>query len=281
MDKCNIIMYNCSIMDKILSNLNIDLQRVALSSLGTAWRNSYNCDSFARIYYISAGSAQIRHGNRNYLLLPGHLYLIPPYSEFSYKCPEHVDIYWLHLTAGVSNGRNLFSLFNWIYDVIPPDADRIVQMFKAIINLNKTADIQAELQLHGLLSEMIACFICGGSPSESSAKSGMSRFLPVIDCINENPGADLPVCRLAAMTGLNRVRFTTEFHRLFGLPPAAYIRMHRIGKAQDLLLNSGWKLDRIASELGFCDSFHFSRTFSRMTGRSPAAYRANIQHNTP
>ena len=93
MDKCNVIMYNCSIMGKLLSNFNIDLQRAKLSSLGTEWKSSYNCDSFARIYYISAGAAQMRHGARNYLLRPNHLYLIPPYSDFSYKCSEHVDIY--------------------------------------------------------------------------------------------------------------------------------------------------------------------------------------------
>jgi len=49
MDKCNIIMYNCSIMDKLLSNLDINLQRAELSSLGAEWKNSYNGDSFARI----------------------------------------------------------------------------------------------------------------------------------------------------------------------------------------------------------------------------------------
>jgi AraC-like DNA-binding protein len=268
-------------MDKLLSNFNIVLQRAELSSLGKEWKSYNNCDHFARVYYISAGSAQMQHGAMRYLLLPGHIYLIPPYFDFSYKCPEHVDIYWLHLTANVSNGRNLFSLFNWKYEVIPSNTDELVQMFKTIIHLNKTTGLQAELQLHGLLAEMIAFFICGDHSAGESAKPGMSRFLSVIDYINENLGADLPVDKLAAIVRLNRVRFTTEFHRLFGIPPAAYIRKHRIGKAQDLLLNSDWKLDRIASELGFCDSFHFSKTFNRMTGCSPSAYRSSIQRNTP
>jgi AraC-like DNA-binding protein len=268
-------------MNKLLSNFNIDLQRAELSSLGTEWENSYNCDLFARIYYISAGSAQIRHGVKKYLLLPGHLYLIPPYSDFSYKCPEHVEIYWLHLTANTSNGHNLFALFNWKYEIIPPDTEKLVQMFNAIINLNKTAGIQAELQLYGLLAGMMAFFICGDHSADESAKPGMTRFLPVIDYINENLGVDLSVRKLAAMVKLNRVRFTTEFCRLFGMPPATYIRMHRIGRARNLLLNSGWKLDRIAAELGFCDSFHFSRTFSHMTGQPPGTFRARFHGNMP
>ena len=192
-----------------------------------------------------------------------------------------MDIYWLHLTVSVSNGRNLFSLFNWKYEVISPDTENFVQMFKTIISLNKTAGVQAELQLHGLLAGMIASFICADNSNDELAKRGMSRFLPVIDCINENLGTNLPVEKLAAIVGLNRVRFTTEFHRLLGVPPAAYIRMRRIGKAQDLLLNSGWKLDRIATELGFCDSFHFSKTFSRMTGQSPATFRNRCHDNIP
>jgi len=223
----------------------------------------------------------MRHGARNYLLRPNHLYLIPPYSDFSYKCSEHVDIYWLHMTASVSNDRNLFSLFNWEYEVIPPDTNKLVQMFKAIINLNIANGIQAELQLYGLLTEMIALFICADNSAGEFTQPGIDRFLPVIDCINENLGSDLPVEKLAALVGLNRVRFTTEFHRLFGVPPAAYIRMRRIGKAQDLLLNSNWKLDRIADELGFCDSFHFSKTFSRMTGQSPATFRNRRHDNMP
>lgn len=278
MDKSNTMMYNCSIMKKILSNLSIELQHAELSSLGREWNNSYTCDAFARIYYISAGSAQISHGAGNYQLRPGHLYLIPPYSDFSYKCRNHFKVYWLHLTANVSGERNIFSLFSWNYEIVPADSAKIESMFKDIMRLHRTAGIQPELQVHGMLAEMLSLFIISGN---KPVKPGMDRFLPVMDYINENLKNDLSVGRLAKLARLNRVRFSTEFHRLFGMPPAEYVRAHRIGKAQELLLNSGWKLDQIASELGFCDRFHFSRTFTRMTGKTPASYRDSVHGNIP
>lgn len=281
MDKSNAMMYNCSIMNKMLSNLNIELQHAEWSSLGKEWNSSYTCDSFARIYYVSAGSAQMRHGAGNYLLRPGHLYLIPPYSDFSYRCKNHFEVYWLHSTASASGGRNLFSLFNWNYEIVPTNSADTESMFKDIMRLHRTAGIQAELQIHGMIAEMLSLFIISGNSTNEPLKPGMDRFLPVMDYINENLKNDLSVGRLAKLVRLNRVRFSTEFHRLFGMPPAEYVRAHRIGKAQELLLNSGWKLDQIASELGFCDRFHFSRTFTRMTGRAPASFRDSVHGNIP
>jgi hypothetical protein len=49
----------------------------------------------------------------------------------------------------------------------------------------------------------------------------------------------------------------------------------------DLLRTTNESLNSIASRLGFCDAFHFSRVFKTETGNSPSAYRKLAQSPTP
>lgn len=64
-----------------------------------------------------------------------------------------------------------------------------------------------------------------------------------------------------------------RFTKLTGISPNQYRQDRRIEKACSLLTTSGHNMDAIAQELGFCDAFHFSKTFKKMIGQSPSDFR--------
>lgn len=69
-----------------------------------------------------------------------------------------------------------------------------------------------------------------------------------------------------------------EFSKYFeNLSFGEYIRKLRIEKAIQLMHASGYSLTEIAYLTGFSDQSHFSRIFTRYTGKNPSAYRKSIR----
>ncbi|MGL4972970.1 MAG: helix-turn-helix domain-containing protein, partial [Culicoidibacterales bacterium] len=54
-----------------------------------------------------------------------------------------------------------------------------------------------------------------------------------------------------------------------------YINKMRMEKAQDLLLNSNWKINQIAQHVGFQDNSYFYRKFKNYYGYCPNTVRKN------
>ncbi len=80
---------------------------------------------------------------------------------------------------------------------------------------------------------------------------------------------------------MDRSYFSTLFTRCFGLPPSRYVLWQRVEAVQRLLIETDWPLEALASETGFCDAFHLSKTFKRLTGISPRTYRVERAKRQP
>jgi AraC-like DNA-binding protein len=109
----------------------------------------------------------------------------------------------------------------------------------------------------------------------------LRRFEPVMRVFEASEFRNFSVPELARLTGLGRVRFSTEFKRVFGLPPAKYIMRKRLERARYMLLNTDRTLEDVADELGFSDAFHFSKAFKAGIGFSPRQFRASRSLNQP
>lgn len=67
--------------------------------------------------------------------------------------------------------------------------------------------------------------------------------------------------------------FLKCFKDVVGVTPKQYRDNMRIHSAKDLLVNSNYKINKIAQIVGFSDSMYFSRFFKKCTGLSPLDYR--------
>jgi AraC family transcriptional regulator len=59
-----------------------------------------------------------------------------------------------------------------------------------------------------------------------------------------------------------------------GVPPHQFILRTRVERAKRLLANTHIPIAHIAAECGFCHQEHLTRAFRRLTGTTPAAFRA-------
>ena len=80
------------------------------------------------------------------------------------------------------------------------------------------------------------------------------------------------VGRLAREVGLSRSVLAERFAGLIGQPPMQYLALWRMQLASRLLLE-GRSVASVASAVGYESESAFSRTFKKLLGRSPAAWR--------
>ena len=85
--------------------------------------------------------------------------------------------------------------------------------------------------------------------------------------------AVISTARLAEKVGLSRSRLFHLFREACGVSLGAYMLRLRLRTARRYLLYSGWTAERIARYTGFADQSHFTMSFRKEFGMTPARYR--------
>ena len=70
--------------------------------------------------------------------------------------------------------------------------------------------------------------------------------------------------------------FCKLFKKSTGVKFTEYLSRVRIERAKGFLLNPNMRVSEIAFEVGFQSLTHFNRSFQRIVGRSPTAYRSGL-----
>jgi len=134
------------------------------------------------------------------------------------------------------------------------------------------------LSRSGILMQLVAPFLNAVDPLDLQRRlSAMLPFQSLLTEIEAHCHAPVDIPRLAASIGMSASHFTRRFTEALGVSPGRYILRRRIEEAQLRLVQGDEKLETIGIALGFCDGFHFSRTFKKLTGISPSHYRAMVR----
>jgi AraC-like DNA-binding protein len=91
--------------------------------------------------------------------------------------------------------------------------------------------------------------------------------------VREHLSSSIRVATLAQMAQVSSSHFHRAFRCSFGETPRSYIEKARMLRGQHLMLNSDFSLAQIAQEIGMCDQAHLCRTFRRVFGINPDAWR--------
>ena len=91
--------------------------------------------------------------------------------------------------------------------------------------------------------------------------------------IFENYHKNLTIEHLAQIAGLSRTSYIERFKTATGTSPKRFITERRISVAKDLLTTTKTPIVKIAEEVGFYDTAHFSKCFTAAVGISPTEFR--------
>ncbi len=130
-----------------------------------------------------------------------------------------------------------------------------------------------------MLMELMALWPDGGKVREweilNSQNSGESGdpFETALDIIENEFVHQIKVDDLAQKSGISRRQLERRFKDTFGMGPQDYINMRRVKVAQENLSQDKKPVYAVAADLGFNSVHHFSRWFSRNSGKSPSSFR--------
>ena len=103
------------------------------------------------------------------------------------------------------------------------------------------------------------------------------RLLRARDAMDRSYAGPLDVPTLARIALTSEAHFIRTFKQTFGETPHRYLQRRRLERAMALLRETDRPVTEICLEVGFTSLGTFSRTFNRILGMSPTAYRARAE----
>jgi AraC family transcriptional regulator len=128
----------------------------------------------------------------------------------------------------------------------------------------------APLAVEGLVLELVAE---RGRRGGRRAGGGPPWLARAEEVLRARLAAPPSLTELAAEVGVNPVHLARTFRAHRGYSAGEYVRRQRVEVACQHLVASDAPLAHIALAAGFADQSHFTRTFRRFRGVTPAAFR--------
>ncbi len=104
-------------------------------------------------------------------------------------------------------------------------------------------------------------------------KNALSPIEPAVSYISEHFSENFKIEQLAELCLMSESYFFRLFEKEYGCSPIEYKNRLRIKKAISMLENDKYTVSKISEYLGFSTDEYFSRTFKKITGRTPTSYK--------
>lgn len=279
-------------MENQLNAINLTLLHTGYAKLDNSWDFKNVISPFVRLMLITKGTAHLSLTNKTFMLKPGYMYLVPSYTYNSYKCDDYHEHIYSGFFEELKLGLSIFNLRSFENEVKATKLDKT--MFDRLVELNPNKFItdstpkphiknnllgnrteietKHKIETQAILEVFLSKFLINRNENKSnlSTKNNLIKVLPMI---SKNLNTDLKISHLAEYCNLNIDYFSKSFLDYFGLRPNRYIQLKRIERAQILLISTKKSLKQIAEEVGLYDAPHFTKTFKRITGNTPAKFR--------
>lgn len=135
----------------------------------------------------------------------------------------------------------------------------------------RALDASSPMIVEGLLLELFGLLV----RSDSSRR--VPAWLAEAHAILGRTFANKPsLTAIAEEVGVHPVHLARAFRNHYGTSIGEHVRALRIAHARERIA-AGVPLTAVAAEAGFADQSHFTRTFTRLVGVSPAEYRRRLR----
>jgi AraC-like DNA-binding protein len=297
-------------LDKLLSQLDIDVQPFALCLVSKGWRLRLPGPPEVMLHFGLKGEGSVlgpsdqphAFGPCSFAIIPrGAVHALEPAGgvENELSSPSPCEAAALpQLIAGSSQDPDMtvacgilrvgyggsLGLFDHLREILAVDMSDlpfVEAAFREILEEQSHPTPGTETLTAALMKQcLVHLFRKLGGDNESPlpwlAALEDPRLARALDKILDHPGADHTVDSLAETASMSRSAFAEHFAEAFGRPPMSLVHQMRMQLAMRLLRQQGGTLsvDEIATRVGFSSRSHFSRAFKKHCGISPAEYKA-------
>lgn len=154
--------------------------------------------------------------------------------------------------------------------------DRLIDVTLAEAQVSRAGGECIRLRLSELIFvEVVRRYLATLAPDQTGWLSGLRdpAIGRALALLHERPAHPWTLEALAKETATSRSVLADRFTHLVGYPPMQYLTRWRIQLAARLLADGSKKVAAAGQEVGYASEAAFSRTFKKITGVSPAAWR--------
>ena len=255
--------------------------------------SNWNTDAFmpwsriipwSRIYFPVKGGGVVKTPEKEYILTPGKVVLIPAFAAIHISCPDYLEKYWCHFNIYFNNAQDDF--FTFFHDPLEytlkdDEFDYYSLIFKRLVAAynvnNKTSRTGWEqLMAQSALSLLLEPFLF--KVTGDCQRQEFPLIVKIISIMQREKYARLSMEDLGKMAGLHPNYLSRIFREKMGRSPMEYMKTMRMYRACQLLVNSSKSISEIAEEGGYENVASFSKAFRQCYGISPRTYRLELKN---
>jgi AraC family transcriptional regulator len=284
------------VLQNTFSLLNVDYVK-----LTSKWNYRNVISPYYRIYYIDEGSGVISDQKNTLQLEPGFFYIIPSFTLCNFGCNHSLSQYFVQFFEESADGVSLFArsrvvskiqatemdihLFKRLLEINPgrginrSDDPKVYEkniFYKEYQEFNNCQSIASYLETQGILLQLVGRFLHLQQHLRQPVNHTPVKIAETVGYILVNLNQELSVAMLAARVNQNPDYFSRQFKIFTGERPVKYILDKRIERAQYLLATSRMANSEVAIQTGFDSLSYFSKSFKKLVGMSPRAYKKQV-----
>ena len=248
-----------------------------------------HCHDFFEIYIYFSGAKFYCIDNQVYPIVPYDLMVIPPFRLHGLigdHVPHDYERCFLYISpamlkvcgAGMMDLEHFFNMHSRKgtihFRMTPKEGERCKVLMKELMqNQLATASLERYANFSKIVEFLsIICQVMNRDEDAAEPIIVNEAMQDVLTYINEHYTSAIKLETIARQFGVSVSFLSHEFVKYTGRSVYDYVLYRRVLYAKELIA-AGKPLNEVAYQCGFNDYSSFLRSFSKMTGMSPSAYR--------
>lgn len=256
-----------------VNEIDMRLGQLGYATVDTRWKTNTLATPFNRLYLIREGKGLLSAGDHHVILKPGKAYLLPAGLPCSYSCEGTLSLLFFHFDLLRADQSDLMERVHCL-PVADYARERIDWLRSICTGSGYSHAFRIMNSIQGILLEMSEHYpLCWDDlPTYSTCVE------QTISQIHRELSAQLRIETLAKSRFISPSYLSRQFRQEVGIPIKRYIQMQLINTAQWQLSNTNTSIEKISSDLGFCNQFYFSEFFKKRCRVSPLQYRHGTKY---
>ena len=257
----------------LANDITMRLGYAGYAVVGESWKTHQLATPFNRLYLIESGTGMLSGGSEELTLEPGKAYLLPAGLPCSYHCNGSLSLLFFHFNLSQPDQFDLMQSVSQptVVDLPPTQFALLRQVCE---QSGYTDAFEVICAINNIVLEMNRKYAFNWDNRHTYSK----RTSDVIAIINQNLSSQLRIDALAQQCYISKSYLARQFRQEVGMTIKQYINMQLVKTAQWRLSHSADSVEKVSSDLGFCNQFYFSEFFKSHCRVSPLQYRHGTKY---
>jgi len=256
----------------------VDVLWIARYDYRPGWRTRLHQHNHFQMVFFLDGKGVFRIGDKEYPVRGGEVFLIRERQMHSLRAQSVMRS--LDVKFRVAPG-NLQRKLSRAANVVLWDEPGLATRFERIRAEGEQKGLYYRQVCSVLLTEILYLYLRQGprsaQPRDAEATAESVAHDMVLDramaWIRAHYQEQLTIREIARAVGCTERTLRLHFQNGMKMRPLHFLQRYRITRGKALIQYSGYSLKQIAEQVGFQTIHHFTRMFTLIEGRSPAAWR--------